>query len=675
MNEQKKEQIEALRRRIHRLNRMYYVDNASEVSDREFDALLARLADLEAESPEFFDPNSPTQRVGSDLTDGFESAHHLVPMQSLSNSYSIDEVREFMERIERETGAEQAYCCELKFDGVAISLTYADGRFVRATTRGDGVRGDDVSRAVRTIRSVPMELTGAGFEGTIEVRGEIYMPFATFDRLNAQRTASGEEPFANPRNAASGTLKLQSMKTVARRGLECVLYGSTAEGVTTQSGALAKLKEWGFVTSPYSEVCRSLGEVERYLERWGEERHALPFATDGAVIKVDDRAVQRSLGSTAKAPRWAVAYKFKAEEALTRLLSVEYGVGRTGAVTPVANLEPVFLAGTTVKRASLHNAEQMALLDIRIGDRVAVEKGGEIIPKITRVDLASRPADSVPFVYITHCPECGTELVREEGEAKHYCPNADGCPPQVLGKLIHFVSRKAMYIDSLGEQTLETLLANGLVATPADLYDLEAAQLAGLERLGELSAQNIINGIEVSKNVPFERVLFALGIRYVGETTAKKLTAALRSIDGLMAASFDELMQVEEVGERIAQSLIEYFQVGAHVEQIERLRAAGVRLEAEQKQRVSNALEGLKVVVSGTFRNHSRDALKALIESHGGENQASVGKNTDLLVAGEGMGPAKLEKARKLGTRIIDEAEFERIVAPTTQQLQQLTLF
>lgn len=662
MNEQKKEEIEALRRRIERLNRLYYIENVSEVSDQAFDGLLAHLVALEAQFPEFDDPNSPTKRVGSDLNEGFQSALHRTPMQSLSNSYSVQEVHEFMVRVEKESGAGQAYCAELKFDGVAISLTYEDGRFVRATTRGDGVRGDDVSGAVRTIRSIPMQLSGGGCPGTIEVRGEIYMRFDTFDRINAQRMEAGEEPFANPRNAASGSLKLQSLQTVAERRLDCVLYATTDQRIESQEEVLDRLKAWGFVTSPYYKICRSLQEVEAYLAHWDIERHKLPFATDGAVIKVNSAAVQRSLGSTAKAPKWAVAYKFKAEEALTRLLSVEYGVGRTGAITPVANLEPVLLAGTTVKRASLHNAEQIALLDVRVGDLVAVEKGGEIIPKITRVELDARPSNSQPFLYATHCPACGSALERIEGEAKHYCPNAEGCPTQVVGKLIHFTSRKAMYIDSLGEQTLELLFQQGLVCTPADLYDLKAEQIAGLERLGDLSAQNIIKGIEASKSVPYARVLFALGIRYVGETTAKKLAAAIRSIEALQSATFDQLVAVEEVGEKIAQSIVAYFQESKHNDEIARLRRAGVQLESEQRVLASDALQGLRVVVSGTFDNHSRDGLKALIEAHGGENQASVAKNTDLLVAGRGMGPAKLEKARKLGTRIVDEAQFDLLV-------------
>ncbi|MEG1075468.1 MAG: NAD-dependent DNA ligase LigA [Mucinivorans sp.] len=662
MNDTKKEQIYALRDRINHLNHKYYVENSSEVSDQLFDELLAQLAQLEKQYPEFYDPNSPTLRVGSDLVTGFENVKHRYKMQSLANTYSAGEVLDFIQRVEKECG-EQAYCCELKFDGTAISLTYQRGRFVRAVTRGDGVQGDDVSAAVRTIRSIPMQLQNADDQEYIEVRGEIYMTFSTLEKLNAARSDIGEEPMANPRNAASGSLKLQSPEQVASRELDCVLYSvQGADNIVTQSEVLEKLRAWGFAISSYSKVCIGLHEVEEYLDYWDKARHDLPFATDGVVIKVNNLNVQRSLGSTAKAPRFAVAYKFKAEEALTRLLSVEYGVGRTGAVTPVANLEAVQLSGTVVRRASLHNAEQMALLDIRVGDMVAVEKGGEIIPKITRVDLSARLIDSKPFVYISHCPVCGTKLEQLDGEVKHYCPNALGCPPQIVGRVVHFVSRKAMYIDSLGEQTIEMLYRAGLVNNIADLYDLTVGNIANLDRLGELSANNIIRGIEQSKTVPYARVLFALGIRYVGETTARKLADAIRSITALEAASYETLLEVDEVGEKIAQSIIEYFADDRNRMIIERLSQAGVQLSAAKKELTSSILSGKKVVISGTFVRHSRDELKILIESNGGENQASVGKNTDLLVAGENMGPAKLEKATKLGTKILNESEFEQLL-------------
>lgn len=677
MEDQKKGEILALRTRINELNHKYYVENISEVSDAQFDAMIKTLITMETEHPEFFDPNSPTERVGSDITDGFQSVLHRHKMESLSNTYSVDEVMDFMNRVEKECG-KQEYCVELKFDGTAISLTYENGRFVKAATRGDGLRGDDVSGAVRTIRAVPMNLRGSDFPKSMEVRGEIYMSYPTFERLNASRSDIGEEPFANPRNAASGSLKLQNMAQVAARSLECIFYGIRgADGLNTQWETLERLKGWGFVVSDYSELCSSIECVENYLDRWDTARFELPFATDGVVIKVNSLASQRSLGSTAKSPRYAVAYKFKAEEALTRLLSVEYGVGRTGAITPVANLEPVPLSGTIVRRASLHNADQIALLDIRLGDLVAVEKGGEIIPKITRVELSARTEGSTPFEYISLCPECGTGLEQLEGEAKHYCPNSLGCPPQIVGRIVHFVSRKAMYIDSLGEQTIEMLFREGLVSNVADLYDLRTEQLSGLERLGELSAQNIIKGIAQSLEVPYSRVLFALGIRYVGETTARKLAAAIPSITELKNASFDDLLKVDEVGEKIARSIISFFEDERNLTIIERLRTKGVQLEAMRKELLSNELSGMKIVISGTFSRHSRDELKALIEAHGGENQASVGKNTNILVAGSGIGPSKLEKATKFGTKIVNEEQFEAMISEknSTAIGGQLTLF
>lgn len=677
MEDQKKGKIEALRAKINDLNHRYYVDNISEVSDTEFDAMIKTLIAMETEHPEFFDPNSPTERVGSDLTQGFQSVEHRHKMESLSNTYSASEIRDFMDRVEKEC-SKQEYCVELKFDGTAISLTYENGRFVRAATRGDGVRGDDVSGAVRTIRAVPMVLRGSNFPESIEVRGEIYMSYPTFERLNVARLDIGEEPFANPRNAASGSLKLQNMSQVASRSLECVFYGiQGADKINTQWEALERLKEWGFAVSQYSELCSSIQCVESYLERWNTARFDIPFATDGVVIKVNSLASQRSLGSTAKSPRYAVAYKFKAEEALTRLLSVEYGVGRTGAITPVANLDPVQLSGTVVRRASLHNADQIALLDIRLGDLVAVEKGGEIIPKITRVELSARQAGNTPFQYISLCPECGTRLEQLEGEAKHYCPNSLGCPPQIVGRIVHFVSRKAMYIDSLGEQTIEMLFREGLVRDVADLYDLRVEQLSGLERLGELSAQNIIKGIVQSLHIPYARVLFALGIRYVGETTARKLASAIPSITELKDTSFEDLIQVDEVGEKIARSIIDFFADERNLAIIDRLRAAGVQLESARKELLSNELSGIKIVISGTFSRHSRDELKALIEAHGGENQASVGKNTNILVAGNGIGPSKLEKATKFGTKIVNEEQFEAIISEknSTATGGQLTLF
>ncbi len=683
MNEVK-QKIDHLRRVLDRLNHNYYVLNAPSAEDREYDRLMAELTALEAAHPEFDDPNSPTKRVGSDLTREFQQVRHRYPMLSLGNTYSEEEVREFVERIEREN-ASTDYCCELKFDGTAISLTYENGRFVRAVTRGDGSVGDDVSANVRTIRSIPMNLLGEGWPAHMEVRGEIYMPHESFDRLNAERADIGEEPFANPRNAAAGTLKQQNSAVVARRGLDAVLYAVQADAPVAGSHyeTLQRLGEWGFKTSSAVRVCRSVDEIMDYIRYWDTERHKLPYETDGAVIKVDSVRLQRDLGATAKAPRWAVAYKFKAEQAATRLLSIDCQVGRTGAITPVANLEPVRLAGTTVKRASLHNAEQIELLDIRIGDTVLVEKGGEIIPKIVGVDLAARPAESVPFRYITHCPECGAELVKEPDEAKHYCPNATGCPPQIVGRIVHYISRKAMNIEGLGDETVQLLYENGLLGDMANLYDLEVDHLVPLERLGQKSAENIVRNIAASVTVPYGRVLFALGIRYVGETTAKKLAAAVPSIDALMTASREELLEVEEVGGKIADSIIAYFADPRNVAMVDRLRRAGVQMEAVQVEHLSEVLAGRKIVISGTFERHSRPELKELIELHGGTNQSSVSKTTDYLLAGAGIGPKKLETAQKLGVRIISEEDFLRMIgdeesSPAAQEVlknQQPTLF
>lgn len=660
-----KQKIEQLRAHITHLNYRYYVENVSEISDIQFDALLRELSDLETAHPEYFDANSPTQRVGSDLSGGFQNVEHRVAMQSLANTYSSAEVSDWMRRVMADSTTALSYCCELKFDGTAISLTYENGRFIRAVTRGDGVRGDDVTAAIRTIRSIPLQLRGDDVPQFMEVRGEVYMSSDVFARLNEQRAEIGEEQFANPRNAASGTLKLQSPTEIARRQLDCVLYSIQSPEISFSSHfeILSRMHAWGFVTSKYSELCGSLDQVEQYLAKWDVLRHKLPFATDGVVIKVDSLAAQRSLGSTAKAPRWAVAYKFKAEEAVTTLLSVEFSVGRTGAVTPVANLSPVLLSGTTVKRASMHNAYQIALLDIRLGDHVVIEKGGEIIPKITRVELGARRLGSTTQIaFPKNCPACGAELIKPEGEAKHYCPNTAGCPPQIIGRIAHFVSRKAMYIDSIGEQTIEQFFAQGLARNIADLYDLKAEQIEQLDRMGSLSAANIIAGITQSVNVPYHRVLFALGIRYVGQTTAKKLAAAIPTIGELASASFEQLISVEEVGDKIAQSIIEYFADEQNLRTIERLQAAGLQFEAERRELASRVLMGKKMVITGTFERHSRDELKALIESHGGENQSAVGKTTDILLAGSSVGPAKLEKAKKFGTKIIDETEFENII-------------
>ena len=642
----------------------YYVENSPEISDFEFDALLRELQELEERYPEYADPNSPTKRVGSDLTSAFESVEHRFAMQSLSNTYSSEELGEWIDRIVREIG-EVEFVCELKFDGTAISLTYENGALSRAVTRGDGQRGDDVTNNVRTIGSVPLRLRGEDYPALFEIRGEIIMPYASFDKLNREREAAGEPLLANPRNAAAGTLKQQSSQIVARRGLDCTLYQLAGDNLpfATHVENLEAARRWGFKISDHTAVCRSREEIERFIAYWDSERKNLPYATDGVVIKVNSYAHQRQLGSTAKAPRWAVAYKFQAERALTRVLSVDFQVGRTGAITPVANLDPVQLAGTIVKRASIHNADQIALLDIRIGDMVYVEKGGEIIPKITEVELSERDEDSRPFEYITLCPECGSKLVRYEGEAKHYCPNAAGCKPQIIGRIEHFVKRKAMDIEGLGGETIELLWENGLIRNISDIYYLDPVQLAALPRLGEKSAANILEGVRLSKEVAFERVLFALGIRFVGETTAKYLASHFRTLDTIAHASVEELSEAEEVGKKIADAIVEYFASEENLQIIERLRSAGLQFEVKDKVRESNALEGKSVVISGKFAGMSRDDMKTLVEKHGGRNLAAVSANVDFIVAGDNMGPAKRQKAEKLGVRIIDEAEFMAMIS------------
>lgn len=668
-----------LERELEHHSYKYYVENAPEISDFEFDALLRELQDLETLYPESADPNSPTKRVGSDLTSEFQSVEHKYAMQSLSNTYSPEELGEWIERIRKEIG-DVEFVCELKFDGTAISLTYENGALLRAVTRGDGRRGDDVTNNVRTIGTIPLKLRGEGYPAQFEIRGEIYMPYASFDRLNSEREASGEPLLANPRNAAAGTLKQQSSKVVAERGLDCTLYHiATDEPIkSTHWENLSEAKRWGFKVSEHIKLCRTREEIEAFIAYWDTERKRLPYATDGIVIKVNSYAHQRTLGSTAKAPRWAVAYKFQAEKALTKLLSVDFQVGRTGAVTPVANLEPVQLAGTVVKRASIHNADQIELLDIRIGDMVYVEKGGEIIPKITGVELSERPADSKPFEYITHCPECGTELVRYEGEAKHFCPNTKECKPQIISRIVHFVSRKAMNIEGLGGETIELLWESGLLRDIADIYHLDPIQLATLPRLGEKSASNIIEGIRQSSDVPFERVLFALGIRFVGETTAKYLASHFRTLDAIANASVEELSEAEEVGSKIAVAITEYFTEEGNRHIVETLRNAGLQFEVKEKTQTSNALEGKSVVISGKFAGRSRDDMKALVEEHGGRNLAAVSANVDFIVAGENMGPAKLQKAQKLGITILSEEEFmalitsaEPAIAPQPEQTKQ----
>ena len=656
--------IKELREKLNYLNHQYYVEAKPIVSDYEFDMLMRELQDLEALHPELDDPNSPTRRVGSDLTNAFNSVQHAYPMLSLSNTYSLEELHEWIDKLKKEVGDEIEFDCELKYDGTAISLTYENDRLVRAVTRGDGTRGDDVTENVRTIGYVPLELLSPSGLPSFEVRGEIFMTSTTFDRLNKEREEAGEQLFANPRNAAAGTLKLQQSKIVAKRDLQFIAYQLEGRNLPfeSHSQSMDNLRRWGFPVSSAALTCEKKEDIDNYINHWDEERHNIPEPIDGVVIKVNHYSLRRTLGRTSKAPKWAVAYKFKAEQALTELQSVTFQVGRTGAITPVANLAPVHLAGTTVKRATLHNADQIEALDLRVGDMVYVEKGGEIIPKVTGVELSQRPADSRPLEYITVCPECRTELVRYEGEAKHYCPNQSGCRPQILGRIIHFIRRKAMNIETLGEETIELLFDSGLISCLADLYDLRAEQLAVLPRLGEKSAANIIQSIRNSTQVPFHRVLFALGIRFVGETTAKYLAAHFRSMDAVMAATREELIEAEEVGAKIADSIVDYFADEQNRAIIERLRSAGLQFEAEQKSMLSDSLVGLTFVISGSFVNHSRDELKAMIEAHGGKNLAAVSSNTNFLLAGDKIGPAKLQKATKLGVKIISEQEFMEMV-------------
>ena len=652
--------IKELRERLNYLNYKYYVEAQPIATDYEFDMLLRELQDLEALHPEFDDPNSPTRRVGSDLTNTFRSVQHAHPMLSLSNTYSPEELHEWIDKTQREVGDEVEFDCELKYDGTAISLTYENDRLVRAVTRGDGTQGDDVTENVRTIKCIPLELQAPSGLPSFEVRGEIFMTYTTFDRLNKEREEAGEQLFANPRNAAAGTLKLQQSKIVAKRDLQFTAYQLEGRDMpfASHSQSMDALRRWGFPVSSATLVSNSKEDVDNYIARWNDERNDITMPIDGVVIKVNSYTARRALGRTSKAPKWAVAYKFKAEQVLTQLQSVTYQVGRTGAITPVANLAPVHLAGTTVKRATLHNADQIEALDLRIGDMVYVEKGGEIIPKVTGVELSERPADSRPLEYITTCPECGTELVRYEGEAKHYCPNQSGCRPQILGRIIHFIRRKAMNIETLGEETVELLFDSGLISCVADIYDLRAEQLAVLPRLGEKSAANIIQSIRTSTQAPFHRVLFALGIRFVGETTAKYLAAHFRSMDAVMAATREELLEAEEVGGKIADAIIDYLADEQNRTIIERLRKAGLQFEAEQKSTLSESLAGLCFVISGTFADHSRDELKAMIEAHGGKNLAAVSSNTSYLLAGNKIGPSKLQKANKLGVKIITEQEF-----------------
>lgn len=662
------DRIKALREELERHNYDYYVLSSPTISDFEFDQKMRELQDLEAAHPEYFDPHSPTQRVGSDLTKNFDQVVHKYPMLSLGNTYSKEEVRDFYERVGRSLNEPFEIVAELKYDGTSISVTYKEGRLSQAVTRGDGVRGDDVTANVKTIRSVPLKLRPGSYPDEFELRGEILLPWSEFDRLNKEREEQEEPLFANPRNAASGTLKLQDPKIVASRKLDAYFYYLLGENLPEEGHYenLQEVRSWGFKVSDAMRKCHDLQEIYDFIDYWDVERKNLPVATDGIVLKVNSLRQQRNLGYTAKNPRWAIAYKFQAERAVTTLREVSYQVGRTGAITPVANLDPVLLAGTVVKRASLHNADIIANLDLHIGDQVFVEKGGEIIPKIVGVDVDYRSANPVgeKVQFISHCPECGTALVRPEGEAAHYCPNETGCPPQIKGRIEHFVTRKAMNVN-IGPETIEDLYEKGLVRDIADLYTLRMEDLLSLERWAEKSARNLLKSLDESKSVPFERVLYGLGIRYVGETVAKRLASVFHSIGQLREASFETLVGVDEIGERIAQSVLDYFKDERNVRIVERLESYGLKMAIDESvlANKSDKLKGLTIVISGTFARHSRDEYKAMIEQHGGKNTGSISKKTNYLLAGENMGPAKLEKATALGIKILSEDEFLNLLS------------
>ena len=662
-----KEKIDQLRADLHRHNYNYYVLNAPEISDKEFDDRMRELQELEKEHPEYQDDNSPTMRVGSDLNKNFTQVAHKYPMLSLGNTYSESEVTDFYDRVKKALNEDFEICCELKYDGTSISLTYENGKLVRAVTRGDGEKGDDVTDNVKTIRTIPLVLHGS-YPESFEIRGEILMPWEVFEELNREKEAREEPLFANPRNAASGTLKLQNSAIVASRKLDAYLYYLLGEELPCDGHYenLQAAAGWGFKTSEHMKKAHSLEEVFEYIRYWDTERKNLPVATDGIVLKVNSMRQQKNLGFTAKSPRWAIAYKFQAERALTRLNKVTYQVGRTGAVTPVANLDPVQLSGTIVKRASLHNVDIIEGLDLHIGNMVYVEKGGEIIPKITGVDKDARSmliGEKVKF--ITHCPECGSKLIRYEGEAAHYCPNETSCPPQIKGKIEHFISRKAMNIDGLGPETVDMFYRLGLIKNTADLYQLTADDIKNLDRMGEKSAENIIKGIEASKEVPFERVLFALGIRFVGETVAKKIAKSFNDIDELENANLEKLINIDEIGEKIAQSILTYFTNPLNRELIERLKSTGLQLyrREEDLSGYTDKLAGQSIVISGVFTHHSRDEYKELIEKNGGKNVGSISAKTSFILAGENMGPAKLEKAHKLGIKLMSEDEFLTLIS------------
>lgn len=656
-----KQQIDQLRKELNEHNYNYYVlDNAS-ISDYEFDIKLKELQVLELKHPEFYDANSPTQRVGGEVVKSFETIPHEYRMYSLDNSYSKEDLQDWESRLKKMIDGEIQYTCELKYDGASISLTYENGILVKAVTRGDGFQGDNVITNIRTIKSVPLQLKG-DFPEKFDIRGEIVLPFEGFNKMNEERIEIGEEPYRNPRNTASGSLKLQDSAEVAKRPLECLLYNLTGSnlGINSQFESLEKARQWGFKVPNAAKLANSIDDVLVFIDYWNIHRHELPYETDGVVIKVNSLQQQEELGYTAKAPRWAIAYKFKAEQVSTKLNSITYQVGRTGAITPVANLEPVELAGTTVKRASLHNADQIEKLDIRVEDEVFVEKGGEIIPKILGVDLSKRPLNSKPTEYITHCPECKTELVRQEGEAQHYCPNYNGCNPQIIGRIQHFISRKAMDIEGLGGETVALLVNEGLISNYSDLYNLTKEQVIPLERMAEKSADNLILGIEQSKNIPFERVLFALGIRYVGETVAKKLAKHYKSIDAIEKATEEELVNVDEIGVKIAESVNAFFAFQVNRDIIKRLKDFGVQLEMSAEQLIgqTDLLKGQSIVVSGVFETLSRDELKKLIEDNGGKVSSSISSKTNFIIAGDNMGPSKKKKADELKISIISENEF-----------------
>ena len=661
-----KERILALRKQLNEHNYKYYVLNEPDITDFEFDALMRQLQQLEAQHPELADPNSPTQRVGSDLNQEFKQVAHRYPMLSLANTYNQEEVRDWYQSVQRGLQGEPfEVCCEMKYDGLSISLTYVDGQLVRGVTRGDGIHGDDVTANVKTIRCIPLVLPGTGYPHEFEIRGEILMPWKVFERLNAEREAAEEPLFANPRNAASGTLKSQNSRLVASRQLDSYLYYLLGDTLPTD-GHYENLQEaarWGFKISQGMKKVKTLEEIFAYIDYWDTERKNLPVATDGIVLKVNSLRQQQRLGYTAKSPRWVIAYKFKAERALTRLDEVTYQVGRTGAITPVANMQPVQLAGTTVRRATLNNEDFIRSLDLHIADYVYVEKGGEIIPKIVGVEVDKRPADAKPVTFITHCPECGAQLVRYPGEAAHYCPNDAACPPQIKGRIEHFIARRAMNIDSLGPETVDEYFRRGLIHNIADLYDIKVTDIcAGGNK--QRSALKIVKAIEASKQVPFERVVFALGIRFVGETSARLIARRLGNIDALMNASLSTLMQIDGVGEVIANSILSYFRNPTNREIVERLRACGLQMSivSDEAAPASNVLEGKSIVISGVFQHHSRDEYKALIERHGGKNVGSISGKTSFILAGENMGPSKLEKAEKLGVAIVDEDTFLKMI-------------